>query len=323
LFWCVLFLFFLIFSGGFFVNSLFYAKRPRRGGAFTLIELLVVIAIIAILIGLLLPAVQKVREAAARMSCSNNIKQLGLAVANYAGTYNNTLPPEELRTGNGTVGEIPGSGRTILCTLLPFIEQQNLYNIGMTASPFYNGNSSVGVVRAQTIKTYQCPSDPSMAQGFAANQVGSWGGSSYGCNHLLFGGVESTSWGASWIAQYNIGNIPDGTSNTIAWTEKYATCGSSGTLWSWVGYDWGGGVAWAPVFYGTQYGQGNPTALPLFAPNPYQSACDPSRASSNHTGTILVGLMDGSVRGVNQSLSLTTWTNACNPADGLVLGSDW
>jgi prepilin-type N-terminal cleavage/methylation domain-containing protein len=143
-------------------------RRSRRPG-FTLIELLVVIAIIAVLIGLLLPAVQKVRDAAARMSCSNNLKQLGTASHNYQSTFGK-LPPGSL---GGRPAANPDTDPTFfayqhlgcLTLLLPYIEQDNLYkSMQINPNPTAQGTPwwavPANAAAAQTrIKTYLCPSD--------------------------------------------------------------------------------------------------------------------------------------------------------------------
>jgi prepilin-type N-terminal cleavage/methylation domain-containing protein/prepilin-type processing-associated H-X9-DG protein len=129
--------------------------------AFTLIELLVVIAIIAVLIGLLLPAVQKVREAAARSQCTNNLKQIGLALHSYH-DVNDTFPPGYV-DGNKNRTSTPdndvGPGWAWASFILPYIEQNNLYtqinfNLGVT------GNAANTVVSQTALKVFQCPSDP-------------------------------------------------------------------------------------------------------------------------------------------------------------------
>ena len=162
--------------------------RTRSRRAFTLIELLVVIAIIAVLVGLLLPAVQKVREAAARMSCSNNLKQIGLGAHNYHGVFNQ-FPPGAVKFRNyvpaGSSNLAVYDRYTWGVLLLPYIEQNNLYtkwvfgytgpagSVGVRSSGFMTlpntGDVATGAVAAQAVKTFLCPSDPAVGSGVATN----------------------------------------------------------------------------------------------------------------------------------------------------------
>ncbi len=286
-------------------------QKVRRG--FTLIELLVVIAIIAILIGLLLPAVQKVREAAARMSCSNNLKQLGLATANFAGTYQDKLP-DQLRFYSGQVAWAP-----IFYSLLPFVEQDNVYKNSFGSGAGWGNNN-----HKQVVKTYLCPSDSSHNAGIHPN-VG-WAVTSYSGNRFLFaaGGnqVDPTTGQTNCVGKYTIGNIPDGSSNTVGFVERfgfYPTYGW-GPLWAWPSSLAGQPNGWGQAPWTTMFGEYG-ILLPQFGLTPAQA--HPYYPNGGHTNSILVSLMDGSVRGVNSGISQTSWNYAITPDDGQVLPGNW
>ncbi|OWK45206.1 DUF1559 domain-containing protein [Fimbriiglobus ruber] len=300
------------------------SKSVVRRSGFTLIELLVVIAIIAILIGLLLPAVQKVREAAARAKCSNNLKQIGLAVHNYAGTYTDKLPALTSSTGYPQYGNYQGS---IMVTLLPFVEQNSLYQVAVS-NPSNTWDTllpSGQPVRLQEMKGYECPSDSTISGGCPITQVGSWAAASYGANLQLFG--SSHPGGDADVPQYTVANIPDGTSNTVAFSETLATVSNNAyNAWAWPGIDWSANSfsVIANSRSWTSDGQninGRWDATPQTGVT--QATADKARPQSAHSGVVVTLLMDGSVRNVTSSVSYTTWRNALTPSDGNVLGSDW
>ena len=193
----------------------------RRG--FTLIELLVVIAIIAILLGLLLPAVQKVREAASRMKCSNNLKQIGLAMHNYHDS-NGSFPPSYLASGaysDGATDTAPGWGWGAF--ILPYLEQDNLFRQLNLAQPVQNSPA------IQTfLKAYACPSDSPPPAAFGVpdafgNIVAQAAPSSYAA---CVGGDESDTVGPSGLGIFyrnsrtRMTDISDGTNSTILVGER-------------------------------------------------------------------------------------------------------
>lgn len=268
-----------------------YTTRIRRG--FTLFQLLLLLALLLILLGLLLPAIYKVRMAASRAQSSNNLKQLNLAVQNCADTFGGQLPP--------SIGAFPpnaaagGGDGTLHFHILPFIEQQNIYNLSNDGN---RHRVSFKGTAAFVIRTHLSPDDVSAPP---THVYDGWLAlCNYPLNYLVFGK------GGNRFPAF----ITDGTSNTIFFAQRYQMCNGQPHAW---GYD--GWYYWAPMFacYATE----------LFQVMPAQADCDPERAQSLSKDHIQVGLGDGSVKFLTPKFSAKTWLLACQPNDGEPMPADW
>jgi prepilin-type N-terminal cleavage/methylation domain-containing protein/prepilin-type processing-associated H-X9-DG protein len=286
---------------------------PRARPAFTLIELLVVIAIIAILIGLLLPAVQKVREAAARMECSNNLKQWGLAMHMYHDTYHR-LP----------IGSTNTPRQTWVMHLWPFIEQNNLSRQINTATqqfwlpPCTYGGTLNGLCGVP-VPLYYCPSDA----GSDLDSTSAYYQRRRGCYVVNWGMAyyDNPPPGASAPFAHingnratplivNFMNITDGLSNTLMMSEYLRPQSHDDN-------DWRGDIQNDDgVFRFHTFNTPNssaPDVVNWAIPNndplmPVTTAgAENNTARSRHTGGVNVLLCDGSVRFVTSSISLATW----------------
>jgi len=270
-------------TGGLLMVQARFVRSTVARRAFTLIELLVVIAIIAILIGLLLPAVQKVRDAAARMQSSNHLKQMSLALHTAASSFNDAMPP--------AWGAYPGSAsgvNTAFTHILPYIEQQNLWAAALASGGTLSGTATA--TTGATVKIYIAPNDRN-------NTTGSIKGS-YAANS----GALTT--GTNLKSSFNI----KGTSATIGFFEYGAdVCGP----WA---FAVTGPPATSPYFDGS--------AAAVLQPAQQASANAAGRPTAFSSGVCQVGLLDGSVRGVSTSIAAATWRWACSLTDTSI-PTDW
>lgn len=309
--------------------------RSRRSG-FSIFDLLVIIAIIGILIGLLLPAVLKVREAANRAKSQNNLKQLALAVHNYASTFQDKMPQ-----GNDA------NNYSAFVYLLPYVEQDALFRGMLKATDFKKPvtDKANDEFRKVSIKVFLNQEDP---REFVTEGIGA-------TNYFFCAGSEPGLDGNNGIfiqgpCKYTIGNIPDGTSNTLMCGESLKGDGGkkgvsvdrqhvrldkdalkglkddtgaqdfneSKNIAGNRGESWMDGRFLQSTFTATRKLNDERPDVDCGGAGGLSSLRMPAGK-----GNVNVALMDGSVRAIKPSISLKTWKNAADARDGNVLGDDW
>jgi type II secretory pathway pseudopilin PulG len=268
---------------------------PTRRG-FTLFQLLVVLAMLALLIGLALPAIQRVRMAAARIKCANNLRQIGIAMHNANDTIG-TFPPA---VGNYPAGVTNPFG-TVLFHALPYLEQDNLYKLAADEhkkrSVWNNG------VYKQVIKAYVSPLDATLRDSVFEGWLGT---TSYAANFQVFGNPgDNTMQGARSPV-----DITDGTSNTIMFAMRYQICNGDPNGWGYGGED-----TRAPVFAYRNTGK--------FQLAPSQADCDSTLAQAPVAQGLNVLRCDASVTFATDKVSPENWWAVCTPDGGEVFGIDW
>jgi prepilin-type N-terminal cleavage/methylation domain-containing protein len=294
-----------------------------RRSAFTLMELLVVVAIVAVLLALSLPAVMRVRDAAARLSSKNNLKQIVLATHNFGDTHSGTLPSLAGHTRSGFT--------SMYVDILPYLEGSSVYSEFLAATSRRSSQF--------TIKVFISPADPT------SNSTGSADGrTSYGANAQLFVGEPS-------LAR----SVPDGTSNTIAFSEHYAVCGTTQFLW-FAEYSQEVSFPFDPsetvVLHRASFADNGPKVLQYrpsgdnftyrdvypviigdpprtegsdptatFQARPRPAECDPRIPQTPHNA-LLAAFCDGSVRTIGQGMKNAAFWSLVTP-DGGEIVSDW
>ena len=325
-------------------DSLFIKNRYAAHSlfAFTLVELLVVIAIIGVLVSLLLPAVQSARASARRAQCMNTVKQIGIATQNIQ-SAKRRLPPQFGWFG----AEDTGSFGTYFFHLLPYIEENNLYETSLVETQvdqdypcnytqYASAHDSRRRIGGEELAAYICPSDPT--QDYVRENWG-WGGSCYAANFQVFSNIEAYREILRvlrprdvcdslildvWEGEADLARtIGDGVSNTILFAEKYANCNSTGPYQS-PGSQADGGTMWARWDW-MDYWQPTFTAFieneeSMFQSNPWPhengGACNPRVAQTPHAGVMNVGMGDGSVRALNADMNAVVWWALCTPKGG-------